>query len=149
MSKKLGVRAVIINDSQLIMVEHVEKGHGAFYIFPGGGLEDQESIFDATVREVAEETNLVVIPEAIIYIRETRMGENMGVEFYVKCRLESGELNLGHDPEKDSQVLKSVSDVPLDKLQDIKWFPEELRGVLFNDVKIDTSAFRYLGVHDF
>ena len=47
---KLGVRAIIQTRKGLIMVEHKEGGDKNFLIFPGGGIESGESIFNAAKR---------------------------------------------------------------------------------------------------
>lgn len=54
-------RAIIIKDNKLIMV-HSNKGE---YKFPGGGINENESLIDALIREVKEETGLYVIKESI------------------------------------------------------------------------------------
>ena len=77
----LGVRALIKTDNGLIMVEHKEKKNGEILIFPGGGMEPGENIFQAVEREVKEETNLIVRAEKIIYLRETIYGNDSGIEF--------------------------------------------------------------------
>ena len=60
--RRPSARAVILRDGKLRMVySPVEK----YYKFPGGGIRDDEDRKDALIREVREETGLVVIPETI------------------------------------------------------------------------------------
>ncbi len=56
------VRGIIIRDGKVAMVHSLKYD---YYKFPGGGIEDGESLTQALVREVAEESGLQVIPESI------------------------------------------------------------------------------------
>lgn len=55
-------RAVIINDGKIAMVYSKKYN---YYKFPGGGIEPAESMEDALIREVSEETGLRVIKNSI------------------------------------------------------------------------------------
>lgn len=56
------VRGIIIRDGRVAMV-HSQKYD--YFKFPGGGIEDGESLEQALLREVAEESGLQVIPKSI------------------------------------------------------------------------------------
>ena len=64
--EKHTVRAIIMRDGKLSMQL---SGKGEYKI-PGGGVECDESHIVALVREVREETGLIVIPESIVPIGE-------------------------------------------------------------------------------
>ena len=51
------VRAVIIRNGKVAMVHSLKYD---YYKFPGGGIEDGESLIDALIRETAEEAGLAV-----------------------------------------------------------------------------------------
>ncbi len=60
--RRPSARAIIIKDGKVAMV-HSKKYH--YYKFPGGGIEAAESIKEALIREVAEESGLCVIENSI------------------------------------------------------------------------------------
>ena len=148
---QLGVRAIIKTNDGLIMVEHDEKKHGHILIFPGGGIESGENIFQATEREVMEETNVKVKAEKIAYIREILYGNQSGIEFYVLCSVVNGELSLGYEQElgKNEQILKDVRKVGWEEMRGNKWFPEELYDRLESDLKEGFENTIYLGLKKF
>lgn len=61
-STRPSVRAIIFRDGKLALVHN---GKFDYYMFPGGGIEEGESHEEALIREVKEESGLVVIPESI------------------------------------------------------------------------------------
>lgn len=146
----IGVRAIIKDKDSIIMVSHNEKDHGHLLLFPGGGIEKGESIFQAAEREVLEETHLLVEAKSIAYMREVAYKGEFGIEIYVLCDLRDGELKLGHDPEHDenNQVLTGVERIPIVELNNHDWKPEELRDLLQADLEagINIGSMKYLGL---
>jgi ADP-ribose pyrophosphatase YjhB (NUDIX family) len=47
------VRGIIIKDEKIVLIERV-KGDRTYYIFPGGGVEEGETILQALHREMTE-----------------------------------------------------------------------------------------------
>ncbi len=64
--EKSTVRAVIQRGNLIAM----QRGNNGVYKIPGGAVEGAESHHDALIREVVEETGLIVIPETISEIGE-------------------------------------------------------------------------------
>lgn len=55
--------AVIIKDGQILLIHRFKDGR-EYYVFPGGGVEEGESVHEALVREVMEELTLTVTENA-------------------------------------------------------------------------------------
>ncbi len=60
--RRPSARAIIIKDGRMALV-YSEKEK--YYKFPGGGIKENEDMEAALIREVREETGLIVIPESI------------------------------------------------------------------------------------
>lgn len=60
--KRPSARGIIIREGKIAMVHSLKYD---YYKFPGGGIDSGESNLDALMREVEEETGLIVIPESI------------------------------------------------------------------------------------
>lgn len=54
------VSAVILKDKSILLIKRIKPGQ-EYYIFPGGGVEEGETLEEALRREVAEELSLKVI----------------------------------------------------------------------------------------
>lgn len=58
-------RGIIVQDGAIALIER-HRGGGHFFVFPGGSLEPNEASRDALVREVTEETGLLVEPDRVV-----------------------------------------------------------------------------------
>ena len=54
-----GSRAIIVQDGMILLSHETISG---WYLVPGGGLENDETPVDCCVREVEEETGIIVRP---------------------------------------------------------------------------------------
>lgn len=68
LSERFGVRALINRDGLWAM----QRGNEGIYKIPGGGLEKGETQLEALLREVREETGLLVIEDSIEFIGEVQ-----------------------------------------------------------------------------
>ncbi len=66
----LAVSAAIIRDGKVLIVRRARKPAINLYSLPGGAVEAGESLADAVVREVREETSLAIEPIALAGHRE-------------------------------------------------------------------------------
>jgi 8-oxo-dGTP diphosphatase len=73
----LAVSAAIIRDGKVLIVRRVRPPAGGLYTLPGGGVEPGETLFEAVMREVREETALEVEPVGIAGYREA-IGRDAG-----------------------------------------------------------------------
>lgn len=76
------VQALIIRDDSVLLVAN-RWSVGTVWSLPGGGCEAHETIEEALVRELNEETGLDVTMERIVSIHECELGPWMGV--FVTC----------------------------------------------------------------
>jgi 8-oxo-dGTP diphosphatase len=116
----VGVGAIIIRDSQVVLVKRAHPPIQGQWSIPGGLLELGELVRDAAVREAREETGLIVEPgdllgvyDRVLYDRALDDNEKRVQYHYVLvdflCRLVGGELRAASDA------------------SEVRWFtPEEL-----------------------
>src|ERR1700722_8589630 len=99
----VGVGAVILEKARVLLVKRAHPPLEAKWSIPGGGLEVGEMVRDAAIREVREETGLIVEAGDLlgVYDRVLRNAEQRVQYHYVLidflCRPAGGELQAGAD----------------------------------------------------
>ena len=66
-ARRPSVRGIMIKDGKVAMMHSVRYD---YYKLPGGGIEDEESLEDTLVREVREESGLIVDKDTIKELEE-------------------------------------------------------------------------------
>lgn len=96
---------------------------------PGGGVEPGEAAKEAVVREVKEETGLVLKPLRLRYIHEFISPPFHATELYFLANLLDGTLKTGHDPEHNSgeQLIRDVRFIAMSEASEYDLFPGFLK----------------------
>ena len=131
----VGVRAIIIQEDKVLLVQQTNKAGRIIHLLPGGGVHNNENLNSAVIREVKEETGLDVRPIDIRYIREMLSFSKITYEFIFSADIIGGRLKLGHDPEQVGlgSKLKGVLFYPLSELDRVEFYPTKLKSQLLND----------------
>lgn len=70
--QRQAVRAMLLTDDECVLMLRLKNSRGAFWIAPGGGVDDGESDHEALHRELFEETGLEAPPIGpLIWTRQT------------------------------------------------------------------------------
>lgn len=102
---KKKARGLVIKDNQILLICRNKHGD-AFYAIPGGGAEDIDtSLEDTVVREVLEETSVVVKP--LNLLTSSLQDEGTVEQSLFLCKYVDGEATLG-----DSVELAKMTEDP-------------------------------------
>jgi mutator protein MutT len=98
----VGVGAVVIRDQKVLLIKRDKEPLAGRWIVPGGAVELGETLTDAVVREVEEETGLRVRPRRVVLVfdRIERSGAAVQYHYVIVdylCDLEGGSLRAGSD----------------------------------------------------
>ncbi|HHX13805.1 MAG TPA: NUDIX hydrolase [Clostridiales bacterium] len=114
-----GVRIIIRDKDNRVLLLRQEHEERSFWLLPGGAIETGETAGAAAIRETAEETGLIIEPLDLRWFVE-EVSEVRGQRFvlYFESRLLGGTLALGSDPElsEDDQVLRQARYFTLDEM---------------------------------
>ena len=75
MKHRISAGALVTKDGKLLLVNHRKEGHYDFWVAPGGGVIGTETLQEAALREVKEETGLNVHIGKLAYIEEAHTPE--------------------------------------------------------------------------
>lgn len=93
------VRAIVIKDDHLLVM-HRNKFGKEYDTLPGGRIERGESHAEALLRELSEETGVLVDKPRLIYIEHA--GEPYGDQFIFLCDYVGGEPALRADSDEEA-----------------------------------------------
>lgn len=118
--------ALLRRDNKVLLI-HRFRDNMEYWVLPGGGVEDEETLEEALRREVMEETSLDVLNFELI--RECPGYEGRCHYFY-EVEINSKEAKLGGPEKADMNpnniyILEWVDNEVARKLKDL--FPEEIR----------------------
>jgi ADP-ribose pyrophosphatase YjhB (NUDIX family) len=88
------VRAVLFHKDKLVLMKRVWEKH-EYYVFPGGGVEGDETHEEALIRECKEELGILVAPGKLFAEQDFR-GDH---EFFYICEYVSGKVGTGEGEE--------------------------------------------------
>jgi 8-oxo-dGTP diphosphatase len=126
LSWRPSIYAVLIQNESVLLVPQKERG----FDLPGGGVELGESLSEAAVREVKEETGLDIDPGLVVAIREAffvwapadpaaRMAYQC-LMFYVTATVVGGNLSTDGFDSRESQDADMAQWIPLRTLDTVK-----------------------------
>lgn len=105
-------QGAIIQDDKMLLIRHTEHASGrSYWVIPGGGREAGETEMACVMREMLEETNLVVRVERLLV--ETALPNdpfNKTRKTFL-CHIVSGQAAPGVEPEADAAAFYVISEV--------------------------------------
>lgn len=117
---RLRVSGISIIDDKILLVKHTSIGkNGILFAPPGGGISFGESVYQTLVRELKEESNLIVIPERFLFVNEYLDPPLHAIELFFEIKIEDGVVGKGFDPEMaaDKQIIKEVGYYSMEEIK--------------------------------
>lgn len=138
---------MIVQNENLLLVHHFEKGKYDFWVPPGGALKGNESILDCARRETLEETGLTVESGEILYIQEFWQPDYHFCMFFIFAGSFRGSLTL-KNKDSDESFLVEARFFSRAELGRLNVFPIILKDGFWKDIGIEPLPARYLGLEE-
>ncbi|WP_157440816.1 NUDIX domain-containing protein [Aestuariivita boseongensis] len=132
MKPRLAVRAVLLHEDRLLLVNAWADPKSQLWCAPGGGVELGQSLPDNLAREVMEETGLTISVGPPCLVNEFHDPERdfHQVELFFRCKLIAGELRDDwQDPE---QIVRRRAWFTQDEVEELYLKPSSLPQVAWN-----------------
>jgi ADP-ribose pyrophosphatase YjhB (NUDIX family) len=114
----IGVGGAVVRDGRLLMVRRASRHGRGNWQLPGGFIEPDETIEQAVVREVLEETGVTARVEAVLGLR-SRCDPDSGNGIYVVLLLHP----TGGEPKPDGCEVDHAGYFTLEQIRDLNPLP--------------------------
>ena len=106
---RVRVCGICVQDGKILLINHSGMNEsGEFWSPPGGGLQFGETIEECLKREFLEETHTIISVGNFLKINEFVKPPLHAIELFYEVKIESGEIQIGFDPEMEEQIIKDV-----------------------------------------
>ena len=126
--------AIVIQGDEVLMIHRRNKEE--YYVFPGGKVEDGETVENAVLRELKEETSIEAIIDKFLS-RLSYYDDGSEHQFYL-CHYVSGEPKLSENSNEKKEMeggeeFYEPMWVKLNELKNLKIYPPEVPGWILRD----------------
>lgn len=139
------VAVIIIRDGMLLLIHRRVPGQD-YYVLPGGHVELEESLEEACIREVREETGLTITIKG----RLCTLNNRGRIERYFLAGDQYGELQLG-GPELERHNVDDQYElewVKAEYLDQVNLLPVQIRQVCMRCLESSSIADQSMALHE-
>jgi len=124
MRKRAGI--ILVCKDEILLIKRIKNGN-QYYVIPGGGIEKDEDIISAAVREIREEINLKINKEDIHKFCEIKNQDRTEIYFITEIKKQEFII-CGEEAERSNADNVYIPEwVSINKLQEINLLPEEIK----------------------
>jgi 8-oxo-dGTP diphosphatase len=105
----VGVGGVVLMGGRVVLIRRGKEPLRGRWVIPGGTVELGETLQEAVIREMQEETGLVVRPREVVLVFDRIQRDGTAVEYHYViidylCDYVSGDLRAGSDADEVALV---------------------------------------------
>ena len=112
MVRDIRYQAAILHDGQILLIQHREHNSGrSYWLLPGGGREANETPEQCLIREVHEETGLMITVERLL-LDDPAPADDVYQRFHTYlCHPSTFTASPGMEPESEAAAVYSIAAV--------------------------------------
>lgn len=135
--------AIVIHDQSVLLMYHKKSSH-AYYVFPGGTVNQNEQFETAAVRELFEETSVQGEVIKLLYQINVIEGSTYKEEFFYLCTYVAGKPMITKNSIEAHKMILGTDFyepqwVSLTDIEKILVYPTEVCNWLIEDIKSNFS----------
>ncbi|MFH1832063.1 MAG: NUDIX domain-containing protein [bacterium] len=142
---RISAAAIVLHNDKILLVRYHNPKGQSFLVGPGGGVQGEESMPQAIIREVEEETGIEVRPTKMLFVEEILSKRHRMVKTWFLCEFIDGEL-LETEDAKDEGIIE-VCWYKKEQLTNEIVYPEILKEIDWTKFKEKNWELEYLGIH--
>jgi 8-oxo-dGTP diphosphatase len=124
------VRGILVDKGIITLLKRVKKSE-TYYVFPGGDVEEDESVKQALKRELKEELGIDVNIRKLLVKKRFDRGKTEQIEYFYICEKTGGKIGTGECPEfqpgNEYDGTHEVVQFPINKIKTLRFLPEEVK----------------------
>jgi 8-oxo-dGTP diphosphatase len=90
---RISAGAIVLSQGRVLLVRYEVAGGQSILVAPGGGVEQEEPLADAAVRETREETGLIVAAKKPLAVENLLCSQSRLCKTWFLCDLVAGEVH--------------------------------------------------------
>lgn len=138
---RIAASAIILHEDKILLVRY-KQGESSFLVGPGGGVHVNEDLNQALVREVKEETGLIVQPGKMLFVEDLLTEHYRMIKFWFFCAIIEGQLKQTQEAKEEGII--EVSWFSKDDLQNEIVYPSIIMDVDWTIFCKDNWQTKYL-----
>lgn len=120
----VGVKVIIENTEGKILVLNRSEKTGSGWSLPGGGLDEGEDVMTAVIREVSEETTIIISNPQVFSVKtHIKEKENSAIVLGFVAKYKEGEVHLNWEHTEFNWITPEEA-LSLELTPDAKYFIE-------------------------
>lgn len=145
---KIRVAGLVISKGHVLLMKHKRRGR-TYWTLPGGRLEEGETLQQALLREIEEETGLKVTLDCLLFVADTISPHNPYethvVNILFKATCTSAQMAIQQTEKRLDESNDNMEFVPLASLKDIPLYPPIVSEIVAALEAPQEVPARYLG----
>jgi len=109
---RISAAGIVLHDNKILLVRYKFQEERSFLVGPGGGVEIEEGMHQALVREVMEETGIEVKPGKMLLVEDLLSRKYRMVKIWFLCSVVGGQLS-------------KTQEAAIEGIVDVHWYSKD------------------------